>query len=742
MLKSHKNKPLTNHQPEKTSVSRKNRSEERDFSLSDLFRLKPNIRLGLKNLGLEKISDLLFYFPTRYLNPATFTSFLDAPVGQLVELQGTITHTSAAKTWHKKMAVTRATLSEPRGNLGLIFFHQPYLAKTYPTGTKVIAIGKISVGKNGKYLANPQLTKVEESAELPNSLFGENQKEAELLAIYKETKGVSSSLLRSYLNKIFQKKQHLFLPDPIPEEILKKYHLPTLASALLFLHKPRTLPEATAARKRFSFAEIFLLSLSQANEKKETHELKSFQIKSEAKEILGFMREKSGHTLTKAQEKCTLEALADMQKAYPMTRLLEGDVGSGKTLVAAGLIEAVRKQRASGTASLQVAILAPTETLARQHFQTFCHYFPKENIGLLLGGNSLRYPAKIKSEKFAKLSQYALRQEIADGRLSLIIGTHALLTEKTIFGHLALVIIDEQHRFGLNQRSILAKTKSSHQISPHLLSMTATPIPRTLALAIYGNLSLSVIDEMPVGRREIETKILPEKERAEAYTAIKEAVGRGEQVYIICPRIDEPDQDKQNALNATAAEKEAQRLEQEVFPDLTIGLMHGKMKKEDRAFVMEEFAKGKINLLVATSVIEVGVNVPNATVMIIEGADRFGLAQLHQLRGRVGRSEKESKCFLIINDLKNSSLERLRALKKAKNGFELAELDLTLRGPGTLGEGAQWGVTDMAMEALANLKLVTLAKEEASAIIVQDPDLKNYPQLKQAIRRYERTHLE
>ncbi len=383
--------------------------------------------------------------------------------------------------------------------------------------------------------------------------------------------------------------------------------------------------------------------------------------------------------------------------------------------------------------NLSVAYMAPTEILATQHFESFIKYFKHLpiQIALITGSGCRKFPSKTNPEEWTSISRAQLLKWVANGEIPILIGTHALIQKSVKFKNLALVVIDEQHRFGTAQRRNLVR---KDDIAPHLLSMTATPIPRTLALTIYGDLDLSLLDEMPLGRKKIITEIITPNKREDTYEEIRKELKTGRQLYVICPRIFEPDPEKEMALNVKSAVEEAKRLKKEVFKEYEIGVLHSKMTKEKKEEVMEDFTNGKIHILCATSVIEVGVNVPNATMIIIEGAERFGLAQLHQLRGRVIRSSHQAYCYIFAEAKTQKTIDRLNALKTAKNGFELAELDLSLRGEGGLSGSKQWGITDLGMEAIKNIKMVEAARTEAVRLITEDPELTKYPLLKQKVK--------
>ena len=438
---------------------------------------------------------------------------------------------------------------------------------------------------------------------------------------------------------------------------------------------------------------------------------------------------------TEAQTKAINIALDDMKGGHPMARLLEGDVGSGKTAVAATLSYAAIKTRPDGKTfgNLQVAYMAPTEILASQHFENFIRYFEHTGIsvGLITGSGCKKFPSKVASQtdNWTPISRTQMLKWVANGEIPILIGTHALIQKSVKFKHLAVAIIDEQHRFGTMQRK---KLVTKEGFAPHLLSMTATPIPRTLALTVYGDLDLTLLDQMPAGRKPVITEIVLEK-RDETYAKIREELKAGRQLYVICPRIDEPDPSKEMALQAKSVVVEAQRLKEKVFPEYEIDILHSKMSKEKKDEVMENFTNHAVDILVATSVVEVGVNVPNATIIIIEGAERFGLAQLHQLRGRVIRSNHQAYCYLFAESKSEKTADRLKALVTAKSGFELSELDLALRGAGELGGSKQWGITDLGMEAVKNIKMVEAARTEAAHLVKEDPELSKHPQLRAVI---------
>ena len=703
------------------------------------FRLDQNQKKALQKLKLFSVADLLFHFPIRYSDISEVKKISELVEGETATVYGKISKLKTKKGYRSKIPMGEAEIEDLSGKIKITWFHQAYLAKMIHEGDTVKLTGKVTEGKYGKYLANPEF---EKTPSLPidshDTLFNkkkEDNNQGFSYAIYHETKGITSKWFYHTIEKILKDKTLDNLVDYIPEDILKKYHLPKLQTALIWIHKPKNSRDAESARKRFAFEEVFCIQLERQHNKIEYRKNKSFQITPAKKDVAEFLK-RFPFTPTNSQNKSISTILDDMARAFPMSRLLEGDVGSGKTAVAATAAYVAVNQRPSGQnfGNLQVAYMAPTEILASQHFESFIQYFKHLpiNIALITGSGCKKFPSKINPLGSTDISKTQLLKWVAGGEIPILIGTHALIQKTVKFKNLALVVIDEQHRFGTEQRRKLVRKDN---IAPHLLSMTATPIPRTLALTIYGDLDLSLLDEMPSGRKQIITEIITPDKRDETYEKIREELKKGRQLYVICPRIDEPDPEMEMAVLAKSAIAEAKRLKNEIFQEYEIGVLHSKMTKEKKEKVMKDFTSGMINILCATSVVEVGVNVPNATVIIIEGAERFGLAQLHQLRGRVIRSNDQAYCYVFAEAKSQKTIDRLKALKTAKNGFELAELDLTLRGAGELGGTKQWGITDLGMEAIKNIKMVEAARIEAVRMINEDPELKNYPLLKQKVHQ-------
>lgn len=719
-----------------------------DSAVSDLVRLKENIKLGLNKLKINTIRDLLYHFPTRYADASVFTSISGLKEGETVTIRGTVKSSSTKKTWGKKVPISEMVIEDVSGSIKVIWFNQAYISKMISKGNIVELTGKVSLYKDKPALVNPT---IREEKTLPidnqDSLFANQEKGGILTPIYPETKGLSSLWFNHAIMRALSLIEEI--PEHIPKEVLEKYSLPNIKSALVWIHSPKSKNDATIARKRFAFDEIFAINTARQQEKNRIKNIKAYNIDISTIDLQYFIN-RFNFELTKAQKQSVDSILKDLEKDVPMSRLLEGDVGSGKTAVAAIAAYATVMNRPNNEkgskqtfGNLQVAYMAPTEILATQHFESFIELFAGTgiSIALITGSGCRKYPSKVASNTkgWTNISRSQLSKWIASGEIPIVIGTHALIQKSLKFKHLALTIIDEQHRFGLKQREALAK-KDTH--FPHLLSMTATPIPRTLALTIYGDLDLSLLDTMPVGRKPVKTILTHPEKRDAMYEEIKIMLNDGRQLYVICPRIDEPDPQKQKSLQLKSVKAEAERLKKYIFPEFEIGVLHSKMKKDEKEEVMQDFKNHKIDILVSTSVVEVGVNVPNATMIIIEGAERFGLAQLHQLRGRVTRSNHQAYCYILADAKSEKTEERMKYFLQAKDGFALAEYDLVMRGSGELTGSGQWGVTDIGMEALRNLKLVEAARNSAEELIQKDPELKQNPNLSKIISKYEVLHFE
>jgi ATP-dependent DNA helicase RecG len=711
-------------------------------SIDTLGRLSPPHKKALARLNIKTVKDLLYHFPARYGDTATATSIDTLAVGDIASIYGYITKLDTGKTLHSKMSRATATLSDDTGSIRVTWFRQPYLARMLQENSLVRATGKVTEHNDKLTLNNPKVEMVSTVPKhLGNSLFGEG--EHTLYPVYPESKGITSNWMYHTIQKLFGHGILNDVIDPIPTEILERYNLPSLHTALIWIHAPKKEADALAARKRFAFEEIFFIQLKNQLARHERSETKSFVIDTDKKKVDTFI-DRFPFTLTDSQTNAINDVLTDLKSGKPMSRLVEGDVGSGKTAVAAATVYAVtvtppKKDQDFG--HLQTAYMVPTEILAKQHFQNFISFFEHMpiNIGLITGSGCFKFPSKVNPKEATPISRAQLLKWVANGEIPILVGTHALIQKSVVFENLAYVIIDEQHRFGTKQRQKLARKEN---VVPHLLSMTATPIPRTLALTLYGDLDLTLLDQMPSGRKQVITELVLPTKRDETYEKIRTELRSGRQAYVICPRINEPDPDKEKALNTKSVKAEAERLKRDVFPEYSIDILHSKMKPAEKEATMGEFERGEIDILVSTSVVEVGVNVPNATVIIIEGAERFGLAQLHQLRGRVIRSNHQAYAYLFAESKSDTSVERLKALTSAKNGFELAEFDLKFRGTGDLYGNKQWGVSDLGMEAIQNMKMVAAARTESQAIVEKDPSLVNHPLIAKELAGRREVHFE
>ncbi len=704
--------------------------------ITELLRLSSQHKESLKRLGVETVRDLLYHIPHRYESSADVWQVAQLHTPGDVTLYGQFTKLEMKRSFRTKVPMAEGTFDDGTGTVRVVWFHQPYLAKMVPVNELVRLRGPLSVSKGKKYIANPV---VEKTAGLPVL----EHVEGGMQPVYPETAGITSLWFYHATKRALDAKVHEQLVDLVPPEIIKKYHLPSLETAIVWAHQPKNEKEAEAAKKRFAFEEVFLIQLARGIERERNKEKRALPVDADEARVQKFI-DTFPFTPTTGQKRAIADVLANFLEPYPMARLLEGDVGSGKTAVAAATAYAVATSRpvpGKNFGNLQVAYMCPTEILAKQHFATFTSFFKKLpiQIGLITSSGCYKYPSKVHPNGATDISRAQLLKWAANGEIPILIGTHALIQKTVAFKHLAYVIIDEQHRFGTFQRKALA---AKNGVTPHLLSMTATPIPRTLALTLYGDLDLTALDEMPAGRKEIKTEIAGPKERADAYKKVRELLREGRQAYVICPRIDEPDPSKQLALQSRSVAAELKSL-QKIFPEFTIEKMHSKMSPKEKEDVMGRFENGDVQILVSTSVVEVGVNVPNATIILIEGAERFGLAQLHQLRGRVMRSSYQPYCFLMVDKAVSQGNARLKAILKAKNGFELAEHDLSIRGAGELFGRQQSGLSDIGMEALKNIKLVEAARTEAFALVVKDPELRAHRDLKtQALRTLKDLHFE
>jgi len=685
-----------------------------ETKIEQLAGVGPKMSQRFKKLGIESVSDLLFHYPIRYDDFSHIK-----PIGQIgamgqmepICIKGKILQIRNQRSPKGRMFLTHALIADDSGSIKAVWFNQPFLTRTLRKGEEYVFAGRIAYQDGSLVIKNPSY-----------------EREARILPVYPETQGLTSKYIRKIIKPL------LFLTKDIveylPEEVRASQNLITLYDAINQIHFPESHTLIQKAKERLAFDELFLIQLKMLKIKRSWQKLKAPAMKFD-KELIRSMVAKLPFKLTNAQRRAAWEIIGDLtgrhqnqraksknqkEEIPPMNRLLEGDVGSGKTVVAAIAMFLVAKN------GYQSAFMAPTEILAIQHYRTLTNLLLDFGLNLALfthGKNELNGQ---------KEKRGVMVKKIRNGEIDIAIGTHALLQSEIRFPKLGLAIVDEQHRFGIRQRAML---RSKSKTVPHLLSMSATPIPRTLSLALYGDLDLSILDEMPQGRQKVATYLIPPEKRGSAYGFIKKQIKEGRQVFVICPLIEESDR-----LGVKSATEEYERLKKEVFPELKIGLLHGRMKTKEKESIMEGFKKGKYNILVSTAVVEVGVDVPNATIMMIEGAERFGLAQLHQFRGRVGRGKYKSYCFLFTEKPSDKTIKRLTALVRLDDGFKLAEKDLELRGPGELYGTRQHGFLDLKMASLTDVKTIKRAREEAERLV--ERGLENYPTLIKKLEEFDK----
>ena len=656
-------------------------------------------------LGVKTVRDLLYFFPHRHLDYSQVKT-----ISQLSEGDD---QTVIANVWQAQVIRlgfrrgTEAIVGDETGNIRAVWFNQPYLAKKLLTNTRVVLSGRISVFKGRHVFESPEWEIIEEKGLVHTG---------RLVPVYSLTQGLHPRQVRKLMKEVVDQWAWR-VEDFLPADIRKRCDLMELPQAISQAHYPEDDLAKDKARIRLAFDELFLLQLGVMGKKHDWQENQSGNAFRVDEALMGTFIKSLPFELTAAQQRVLKEIVADLQRPQPMSRLLQGEVGSGKTVVATA---ALLMAAANG---YQGVFMAPTEILAEQHFATISALLStagqqrEEETYLRSYSGLLPRPLTVVLLKgnINQARKRELQQRIMAGEVDIVIGTHALIQKDVGFPRLGLAVVDEQHRFGVAQRSALRQKG----FKPHMLVMTATPIPRTLALTLYGDLDLSVIDELPPGRQTVKTKWLKPEQRHSAYEFIRRQVTAGHQSFIICPLIEESD-----AIAAQAAVVEYERLSREVFPELKLGLLHGRLAAEDKDEVMKSFRSGALDILVSTPVVEVGIDVPNATVMLIESADRFGLSQLHQFRGRVGRGQAQSYCMLQAENPSDISRERLSLIEKIQDGFVLAEEDLKLRGPGEFFGTRQSGLPDLRMAKLSDVALLELARSEAIRLFQTDPGLK------------------
>ena len=666
-------------------------------SLEKIKGVGPKTAEQFEMAGLRTVGDLVEFLPRRHED---FTETVK--IAEIHPGKATIRarcEKISTRPVRRGLRLTTAVLADDTGKLQAVWFNQPYRVSQLGSGEEFYFSGEFEFNYNRYQLTNPSAEKV---SDMPVQTD-------RLLPIYPGIKGLKSQLVRKILAEL--RPLITMLPETLPSSVVEREKLVSYSEALLGMHFPENISDIKQARERLAFEELFEMLLGALLNKQENNSLEGWKIPFDQPTVAKFVKELP-FALTNAQRRAAWQILQDFESGVPMNRLLQGDVGSGKTVVA-GLAA-----RQAAQAGFQAAIMAPTEILASQHAETLSRMLTPfgVNVALLTG--------KVKGK-----SRQELLAHLKDGTIDVVVGTHALIQKGVDYHKLGFAVIDEQHRFGVKQRQALL---DKSEYLPHLLAMTATPIPRSLALTLYGELDVSILDEMPAGRKPIETKIWAPTNTEKLYSRVDQEIAKGRQAYIICSLIDEnPDNDKKSV------EAEYKKLQSTIFRHRRVGLLHGRLSSDEKEVVIRQFANGELDILVSTTVVEVGVDVPNATVMVIENADQFGLSQLHQLRGRVGRGEHKSYCFLVMTGNDKPS-QRLREIEKSQDGFHLAEVDLKLRGPGEIYGRAQHGALNLQIATLADTKLIARARSSAEKFINSGENMIQYTHLAHSVEKYRR----
>ncbi|MEK9195892.1 MAG: ATP-dependent DNA helicase RecG [Patescibacteria group bacterium] len=671
------------------------------MKLSDIKGVGSVVISDFSKIGINSVTDLIDNYPRRYEDYSKIEKIKDLSIGQ-VSIKAKITHVSGRYV-RRGMHITEAIASDGTGSVKLVWFNQPYRKNGISAGKDYYISGNFDLKRSQFSITSP-------SAELVSD-FPVNT--ARILPIYKETKTLKSTKIRKIYVELFKSIKPEDIIDWLPTEVKETSQYISRFEAIYKIHVPQNAQDIVEARKRLTFDELFIAMFASQLNKQELrlHKSPKFGYTEADTDDLKKLTDSLEFDLTDDQRRITWQVIQDLSKDQPMNRIVEGDVGSGKTMVAMfASVFALRK-------NAQIAIMSPTEILARQHYKTFTDYLSKvgysDEVKLLVGSQK----AKEKSE---------VRDYFSKGNRGIMVGTHSLIAKGTSFTDLSLVVIDEQHRFGVEQRKSL---KSESKLSPHFLSMTATPIPRTLALTIFGELDISIIHDKPPGRKEIITKLVSWDDRVSVFDPIKEEIKNKRQVFVVCPTIDV------SSSLAVKSVGEIVDIYKKALPDAKIESIHGRIKQEERDQTMSDFAEGKIDILVSTTVIEVGVDMPNASVMVIESAERFGLAQIHQLRGRVGRGKWQGYCYLIPTD-KQSNTYRLDKMTTVSDGFKLAEFDLKLRGPGAVYGSLQHGSLDFRMVDISDVKMIESTSQLAKKY-VKSLDIDKYPLFKDRVKQFQ-----
>lgn len=666
-----------------------NKNISLDTPVSQLSGVGPVVEKGLNKLGILNIRDLLVHFPRKWEDFSKLSKLNTIRPGKVAVNCKVLSIAVRRSHRNKRLTITEAILSDDTGSIKAIWFNQPYIVNTLKKDQSYLFLGNFEFKNNYLSLNNPVIETIES-----------NTTKGKIFTTYPENSIVTSKTLQKLLYQVIHLSTEL--SDYLPVEIEKENKLIKYSNAIEYLHFPKSIDDVEKAKRRIGFAELFELILTGKVLKSEIQTENSANIKFDLSVVENILRQLN-FELTDAQRKVAWQIFKDLDKSHPMNRMLEGDVGSGKTLVA--LLAAAMSLRAG----YQVALMVPTEILARQHIVTFKKLFKSQRIQCELLVSALKTSEKTKVHK-----------DISDGNIDVVIGTHALLSEHVEFKKLGLIIIDEQHRFGVNQRRAL---KSKANLMPHVLTMTATPIPRSLALVVYGDLDISVIDQLPPNRKSVTTKIVNNDGRQNVYREVDKLIDKSQQVFMVCPSIEQDDESGMKSVSSVY-----NNLKNTVFSSRRIAKLHGKMKSIEKEQIMNDFRDHKYDILISTTVIEVGVDIANATVLIVEDAERFGLAALHQLRGRVGRSSVQSYCYLFSDSSNPYSFSRLQAMEKTNDGFRLAQIDLELRGPGEIYGTSQHGILDLTFANIFDTRLLAEVRNSVDSFIKADKMLQ-YPRL-------------
>lgn len=662
-----------------------------DISVQFLKGVGPARKEILRNLGVQSIEDLMYLFPRRYEDRTQMTPLSHVKIGQPQTVTGKVIAQGGRKSWFTRKHVYETVIDDGTGRMFAVWFNQPYLDSYFKNGTEVVLYGQVAVYKNRIQMISPEYEIIDKN--------DRSLSMGRIVPIYPLTKGISQRYLRKIMSVCLgQYAGQLF--DHLPVDILNRHGLLNLRQSLANIHFPESQNQKDEAQRRISFEEFLFFQISIMKRRMNMRALPGIPHQSDENFLVKF-KENFPFIFTNAQERAVRDILQDMKKPSPMMRLLQGDVGCGKTAVAlAGCVAAFENKK-------QSAFMAPTEILARQHF---------ENIqNILNAGKFKKMRCALFVGSFPENEKINIRNQVKAGTIDLLVGTHALIGEDLKFKNLSYAVIDEQHKFGVRQRALL----SAKGINPDVLVMTATPIPRTLSLTLFGDLDISTIDELPPGRGSILTKVVKLEQAEEVYSFVRREVGKGRQAYIIYPLVAESE-----ALDLKAAQASFKQFEKKEFKGLTIGLVHGQMKRAEADAAMKKFKNAEIQILVATSILEVGIDVPNASVMVVEHAERFGLAQLHQLRGRIGRGKETSMCILLSDPVTEESIARLKAISSTTDGFKIAEADLLIRGPGQYFGRHQHGLNELRFaDPLTQIEILQSARREAEELTQKDPDL-------------------